>query len=58
MYLPEGKAPIYLHTLDKVYVRNMFYYCHTVQERGIEKHVLLLQIFPEEKLQVRTVRIV
>lgn len=41
MYLAEGKAPIYLHMLDKVYVMNLFHYCHTVQERGVEKQVSL-----------------
>lgn len=45
MYLAEGKASIYLHMLDIVYVMNMFYYCHTVQERGVEKHVSLIADF-------------
>lgn len=45
MYLAEEKASIHLHMLDIVYVMNMFYYCHTVQERGVEKLVSLITDF-------------
>lgn len=46
MHLAERKVHIHLHMLDIVYIRGMYYYCHIVLERSVEKHVSLIEDGP------------